>query len=355
MITADHKVLNQGGESRNSHRKAVVVQDVATQWIQSYPCKTKTSQETEWSSRKFLEPSEKPKVIYTDNALEFGKSCEDVSWNRCTPTPHRSETNGVVERAVRRIKEGTSAVLLQSGLDETWWADSVERCCYLQKCPRPPLADGRTPHERRFGEPFKGPAIPCGSMVEYHPFSAKDQSRLHQFGKEVLLVIFLGYASFARNLERRHFWLQTLRNWEIWTRQKSMLEGSMQRKLSRRKKVNILHIPNRSWNRNLLGRDDGVRESTPTRDQLVGSEDLRGDLQGNSEKSQPIDETKDDAEACNELWSIEWDFIYRCHVEPRVQLGAPKEETFPRPLKYIDVTRTTHTNLDALQECRIDD
>ena len=69
------------------------------------------------SLRKFLEPSEKPNVIYIDNALEFGKSCEDVSWNHRTSTPHRSETNGVVETAVRRVKEETSAVLLQSGLD----------------------------------------------------------------------------------------------------------------------------------------------------------------------------------------------------------------------------------------------
>ena len=30
-----------------NHRYAVVVQDLATQWIQSYPCKTKTSHETE--------------------------------------------------------------------------------------------------------------------------------------------------------------------------------------------------------------------------------------------------------------------------------------------------------------------
>ena len=66
----------------------------------------------------FLEPTWKPKVIYTDNSLEFGKACEDLSWNHCTSTPHRSETNGIAERAVRRIKEGTSAVLLQSGLDE---------------------------------------------------------------------------------------------------------------------------------------------------------------------------------------------------------------------------------------------
>ena len=42
-----------------------------------------------------------------------------------TSTPHRSETNGIAERAVRRITEGTSAVLLQSGLDEKWRADSV--------------------------------------------------------------------------------------------------------------------------------------------------------------------------------------------------------------------------------------
>ena len=46
---------------------------------------------------------------------------EDLSWNHCTSTPHRSETNGIAERAVRRVKEGTSAVLLQSGLDENWW------------------------------------------------------------------------------------------------------------------------------------------------------------------------------------------------------------------------------------------
>ena len=92
VVTEDHKVLSEGREPRNNHRYAVVVQDLATQWIQSYPCKTTTSQETARSLQKFLEPNRKPKVIYTDNCLEFGKACEDVSWNHCTSTPHRSET-----------------------------------------------------------------------------------------------------------------------------------------------------------------------------------------------------------------------------------------------------------------------
>ena len=104
----------------------------------------------------------------------------------------------------------------------------------------------------------------------------------------------------------------------------------------------------------LFGRDHGVRESTPRRDQLEMSEDLREELQGNLERSHPT-ETKDDAEARNDFWSIEGDFIYRCQVEPRGQLDVPKEESFPMPLKYVVVTRTTHTSLDVLQEGRIDD
>ena len=110
---ADHKVVNEGYESQHNHRYAVVVQDLATQWLQSYPCKTKTSQETQKSLHKFLEPKRRPKVIYTDKSFEFGKSCEELTWNHCTSTPHRSETNGIAERAVRTMNEGTSAALLQ--------------------------------------------------------------------------------------------------------------------------------------------------------------------------------------------------------------------------------------------------
>ena len=134
--------LNEGSESRNNHRYAVVLQDLATQWIQSYPCKNKNSQETEKSLRKFLEPSHKPKVIYTDNALEFGRSCEELSWYHRTSAPCRSETNGIAERAKRRAKEGTSAVLLQSGLDDKWWSDSMECYCYLRNV-QDLLADGK--------------------------------------------------------------------------------------------------------------------------------------------------------------------------------------------------------------------
>ena len=78
---------------------------------------------------------------------------------------------------MRRIKEGTSAVLLQSGLDEKWWADSME-CYYHLRNVQDLLSDGKTPYERRFGVPCNGPVVPFGAVVEYHPISAKDFSRL---------------------------------------------------------------------------------------------------------------------------------------------------------------------------------
>ena len=40
---------------------------------------------------------------------------------------------------------------------------------------------------------------------------------------------------------------------------------------------------------------------------------------------------------------------------PDVKLYMPREESFPIPLKYIDVTRTTFTSLDVLLVKNIDD
>ena len=36
------------------------------------------------------------------------------------------------------------------------------------------LSDGKTPYERRLGQPFKGTIIPFGSLVEYHPITAEE-------------------------------------------------------------------------------------------------------------------------------------------------------------------------------------
>ena len=98
------------------------------------------------------------------------------------------------------------------------------------------------------------------------------------------------------------------------------------------------------------GGDQELRTSTLVRPRSIQG-DGHVDFLGESEGSfpQPHDSLPDAGEAINDFW------LYRHHVEPRVKLYSPREESFPIPLKYIDVTRTTHTNLDVKQEKRIDD
>ena len=74
------------------------------------------------------------------------------------------------------------------------------------------------------------------------------------------------------------------------------------------------------------------------------SEDFSRELHGESGESQPAEPT-DDAEARADFWSIQGDFTYRHHNEPRVQRYVPKEEPFPIPLKYFDVTRSPHIQI----------
>ena len=97
----------------------------------------------------------------------------------------------------------------------------------------------------------------------------------------------------------------------------------------------------------LSGGDQELR--TPT---LIREHPIRGE--GHVDPP-PQDSLPDAGEAINDFWSMSGNSIYRHHVEPRVKLYSPREESFPIPLKYIDVSRTTRTNLNVKQEKRIDD
>ena len=168
------------------------------------------------------------------------------SFLECTSTPHRSETNGIAERAVRRVKEGTSAVLLQSSLGNEWSGDSMECYCYLRNI-QDLFSHGKTPYERRFEMPFNGPVIPFGAMVEYHPVSAKDQPGLHQFVAKVLPSVFLGYALHAERIWKGHKRIGG--DGRIRTPRP---KAQCKRSVNTAKKWK-LHIPNRRWNSEVFG------------------------------------------------------------------------------------------------------
>ena len=61
-------------------------------------------------------------------------------------------------------------------------------------------------------------------------------------------------------------------------------------------------------------------------------------------------QSTDDVEFRNYFWSIPGKYMNHFHVQPRVKLYLPKGGSFPIPLKYI-VVRRTSTTLGALTQC----
>ena len=216
-------------------------------------------------------------------------------------------------------------------------------------------SDGKTPYRRRFGEPFKGPIIPFGSLVEYYPKSAKDHSRIHQFGKKVLPGLFLGYALYAVEIWKGEIMvadleeLETMDASEIYSKRLNAKEVIFP-------KQGEFIFPIADGRIKTPGGDQELRTSTLVRPRPIQGEghiDFLGETEGSL--PQPQDSFPDAGEAINDFWSMSGSFIYRRHAEPRVKLYSPREESFPIPLKCFDVSRTTHTNLDVKQEKRIDD
>ena len=106
---------------------------------------------------------------------------------------------------------------------------------------------------------------------------------------------------------------------------------------------------NRRWTNQTPWRRSRPENNPPS----IRQRPIRGeshlDFLGESDGSlpPPHDSFPDASEAISDFWSMSGNFIYRQHVEPRVKLYSLREESFPTPLKYIDVSRTTHTNLVA--------
>ena len=176
-------------------------------------------------------------------------------------------------------------------------------------------------------------------------------SRFHQFGKKVLPGWFFGYALYAGGTRKGDALvadleeLETVDASEIYSKRLNTKEV-----IFPKEKGNfIFPIADGRMNQDL-------RTSTMVRHRPIRGES-HVDFLGESEGSlpPPHDSFPDAGEAINDFWSMSGNFIYRHHVEPRVKLYSPREGSFPIPLKYIDVSKTTHTNLDVKQERRIDD
>ena len=165
-------------------------------------------------------------------------------------------------------------------------------------------------HTRRFGKPFKGPIIPFGSLVEYDPKTAKDQSRIHQFGKKVLPGLFLRYALYAVKIWKGDVLVADLEELETMDASEIYSKRLNAKEVIFPKENGEFIFPIVDGRIKTLGGDQELRTST-----LIWERPIRGeshvDFLGESEGflAPPHDSFPDAGEAINDFWSMSGYFI----------------------------------------------
>ena len=341
LITADHKVLNEESESR----KQSPIRSRGTRSCHSAQNENFTGDWKEFE--KVLRTVEEARNFWHTihwNYENLVKNYHGIIERRNFMDPRLTE---LPKRAVRRVKEGTSAVLPQSGLDEKMmgWFYGVR----LLSCETSQdfLADRKTRHERTVRRTFQG----TDNTVRSNGWiSFRFQQRINPD---------------VTNLAR-HFYLEYVLGWAggIW--KGDILIANLE-ELEKMDATGILSTKSQCERSDVLTkvRRICILNSRWYRKNCVG-ETLRIPRRAHSKAGNRPWGVKTSAESCKanlvslsrqnqkmtlkpgKFESMYGDFIYRHHTEPHVQLFVSKEKTFPIPLKYIDVTRSTRCKTSAL-------
>ena len=217
-------------------RYAVNVQEGATQWIQSYPCKT-----NKVVVREILPLNEicssswirvhKPKDIYTGEFRKvFTKSSSKIYHGIIELQHHiRSETNGIAERAdTHEWKKVLLQYCSQSGLDEKvvvrfWW-DAVAIC----QTSKTFLTEEENSVWKTIWRTIQRAQNTFFWSTDWIPsdFTSRFRQDFINLARKYDLVSFLGMNWPRGEIGKEIFWLRIWKIWKSSTHQKFIIEES---------------------------------------------------------------------------------------------------------------------------------
>ena len=364
LITSDHGVIGEDEQSRHKDKFLLVVQDQFTMWIQAYAVKSKSARDTAAIFQKFLGPDVKPGVVYTDGSAEFKNALAQLGMSHATSTPRRPQTNGIAERAIRRVKEGTSCAIVQSGFVEEWWSEAAE-CYSFLRCTSDKLANGKTPYEMRFGRKFQGKLIPFGALISYKPakVSSNQYFEVHTFGSKLRQALFIGYYQYPGGSWSGDYIVVDLDSLEsaenvadvpLRRIKEVILPDNFSFPLATGKVRQPASRATREFVR--LGQEaDEEEDRRKSVEEPSSSSGLVRPEEPSSSSAGPSGPPAEDEPPCRDYWTYNGTLLRRHHVEPRIGMFVPTEDNCPIPLKWIDVMRITKTDLDIDGYKNIDD
>ena len=110
--------------ARFNDTTSLVVRGKATGWVAAYPSKRESDEHIMEAVNNY-KGSDLVKRWYSDGAPELHAVCRTLGIRHDTSDPHRSETNGLIERTNRTVIEGALCMLFQSGMPCKYWTTAI--------------------------------------------------------------------------------------------------------------------------------------------------------------------------------------------------------------------------------------
>ena len=113
--------------------------------------------------------------MYCDDSAAIKKAMKMHHIQHDTSTPGQPKTNGIAERQVQEVINGTRALLSMAGLPASFWPYAMRAWCFGHNVAE--TKNNRSPWKTRHGKRFGGPKIPFGSLVYFKQSPVKEGNK----------------------------------------------------------------------------------------------------------------------------------------------------------------------------------
>ena len=174
----------------NGEEEALVLVGIATGWMFGYLVKPKSAKDVIASVIDF-NPFREIKLMHSDPALELHAAIGSLEI-ACELAPVGVKgANGIAERMVRTVVEGSHALHENAGLPLVYWP--YARRCFCPLCNViHTFSDGTAPWTRRHAREFVSALIPFGCLVDFKS-TVEETKRLPKFSLQAIPGVSLGY------------------------------------------------------------------------------------------------------------------------------------------------------------------
>jgi len=296
--------------------------------------------------------------------------CRTLGIRHDTSNPHRSETNGLIERINRTVIEGARCLLYQSGLPHKYWPTAVKCFADNYNFTHYDSKKGTNSHVKRHGKTFGGKPLPYGCKIRYLPHAENEVQQREKLEPALRDGIFVGYRSHTGGK---------------WTEQYEIIDFKAFTEIvagtGRRAHVHAaseVYIPGSAGDDQekhptfpvadgFLSESTGAPDEESSEEFVTSVEDLQTELEETLLSSSRGERDHEDPDPQNaggvsgrateagedeygagvpdqDSWHIEGDYLVRVHRVPRTTLFSPldvPDDPPPIDVKNIEVLRTT--------------